>query len=90
LLKSFWDPEYVPANDDDNFDFEDELEEHRQEYDPPDLTDVLPSPENVDVADVSTLVSKTEESMCALCFDPHDIMRKIDACVHEYGEECLA
>ena len=77
LLKPFWAPRYIPPDDDYISEAEDEEEELWEEYDPPDLIDVLAGPTNVLVTDVSAVVATTENSACTVYFDPHAVMRKL-------------
>lgn len=72
----------------DNVDEEDEQEQvaqwYWQEYTLNDLEDVLPGPDSVDLEQVSVTVPNTTSSNCLICQEAQPVMRKTNACGHEY------
>jgi hypothetical protein len=71
-------------------DEEDEIAQwYWQEYAPNDLQDVPTGPDTVNPEQVSLTGPNNTSSICLICQEVQPIMRKTNACGHEYCEECL-
>ncbi|ORY17002.1 hypothetical protein BCR34DRAFT_75774 [Clohesyomyces aquaticus] len=59
-----------------------------EQYQPDKLRDII-GPDGVQVDSISFIVEELTGEVCPICRDDHDNMRRLEACSHDIGEECL-